>query len=70
MAKVAAELRRLQDAGVLTPVDHADWATPIVVVSKSDGGVRICGDYRSTLNEVVKPEGYPSFPGLCVLEVK
>lgn len=47
------------DIGVLSPVDQSDWATPIVVVEKSDGGVRICGDYRSTVNMVIKPEGYP-----------
>lgn len=58
-SRVDAELRQLVEDGVLTAVDQSDWATPIVVVEKSDGGVRICGDYRDTVNLVLKPEGYP-----------
>ena len=58
-ARIEAELKRLVDIGVLTPADQSDWATPIVTVDKSDGKLRICGDYRSTVNTVVKPEGYP-----------
>ena len=34
------------------------WASPIVLVSKKDGGVRPCVDYRK-LNELVKPDGFP-----------
>lgn len=29
------------------------------MVEKSDGGVRICGDYRDTINKVLIPEEYP-----------
>ena len=58
-ARVEAELKRLTEIGVLTPIDQSDWATPIVVVEKSDGGVRICGDYRDTVNKVLIPEDYP-----------
>ena len=58
-AKVEAELRRLVEIGVLESIDQSDWATPIVAVPKTDGGVRVCGDYRSTVNMVLKPEGYP-----------
>ncbi|MCG8044297.1 MAG: reverse transcriptase family protein, partial [Candidatus Thiodiazotropha endolucinida] len=35
------------------------WASPIVLVKKKDGGVRPCVDYRR-LNELVKPDGFPS----------
>ena len=34
------------------------WASPIVLVSKKDGGVRPCVDYRK-VNELVKPDGFP-----------
>ena len=34
------------------------WASPIVLVSKKDGGVRPCVDYRK-VNELVKPEAFP-----------
>ena len=34
------------------------WASPICLVSKKDGGVRLCVDYRK-VNELVKPDGFP-----------
>ena len=37
------------------------WASPIVLVSKKDGGVRPCVDYRK-VNELVKPETSPPPP--------
>jgi hypothetical protein len=43
----------------LRPVQFSDWATPIVPVRKSDGGVQICGDYKITFNRAAKLERYP-----------
>ncbi|XP_064470040.1 uncharacterized protein K02A2.6-like [Ornithodoros turicata] len=57
--KVSAELDRLCEAGVLTPVTHSEWATPIVPVMMKDGTVRICGDFKVTLNQVCDVEQYP-----------
>ena len=34
------------------------WANPILLVSKKDGCVRPCVDYRK-VNELVKPDGFP-----------
>ena len=48
--KVENELSRLQQSGVFEPVEHSDWAAPIVPVTKPDGTARICGDYRMTVN--------------------
>ena len=33
---------------MIESVRFSDWAAPIVPVVKSDGHVRICGDYRLT----------------------
>ncbi|XP_049511265.1 uncharacterized protein K02A2.6-like [Dermacentor silvarum] len=52
--EVVAELNRLEELGILKPTQYSDWATPIVVVRKKDGSLRICGDYRSTVNQSVK----------------
>lgn len=48
--KVTTELDRLESEGILTKVNHSDWATPIVPVVKPNGTVRICGDFKSTIN--------------------
>lgn len=58
-AKVEAELERLQQAGVIQPVEFSDWAAPIVPVVKEDGGVRICGDYKLTINQASQLNTYP-----------
>ena len=57
--KVEVELKRLQQTGIIEPIEHSDWAAPIVPVVKKDGSVRICGDYRLTVNRAAKPDTYP-----------
>ena len=49
-SKVEDELDKLQSDGVISPVTFSKWATPIVPVVKSDGKIRICGDYKLTIN--------------------
>ena len=58
-AKVEMELDRLVKIGVIEPVQHSDWASPIVSVVKQDGTVRICGDFKQTVNKVTKVDAYP-----------
>ena len=57
--KVDEELERLQTLGVIYPVQFSDWAAPIVPVLKGDGRVRICGDYKVTINSAAKQDKYP-----------
>jgi hypothetical protein len=57
--KVEQELERLQKVGVIDPVDVSDWAAPIVPVVKPDGSIRICGDYRLTINQAVRIDAHP-----------
>ena len=45
--RVEAELQRLVNVGVLTPVDRAEFSTtPLVAVPKPNGAVRLCGDFK------------------------
>jgi len=48
--KVKAEILKLEVEGILKRVDHSDWGAPIVVVPKANGTIRICGDYKVTIN--------------------
>ena len=57
--KVEMELDRLQSEGILSPVEFSEWATPLVPVVKQDGTVRICGNYKCTVNQVSKLDNYP-----------
>ena len=57
--KVEKELGHLVKEGVIQPVTHSDWATPVVPVVKHDGSVRLCGDYKITVNKVAKFDSYP-----------
>ena len=45
-SRVVDELKRLVEEGIIFPVESSEWATPVVVVPKKDGRIRICGDFR------------------------
>jgi len=58
--KVDDELQRLQKEGIIEPVQFAEWAAPIVPILKADKkSVRICGDYKLTVNRACKLDHYP-----------
>ena len=57
--KLEGELKRLQEEGIIEPVRHSEWASPIVPILKSDGSLRICRDYKRTVNSVCKVDVYP-----------
>ena len=57
--KLEAEYKRLQAEGILVPVSHSDWATPAVPAAKADNSIRVCGDFKVTLNDVLDIDKYP-----------
>ena len=57
--KVEAELDRLEKSNIISPVTFSKWAAPIVPVLKRDGKIRICGDYKLTVNQATKTDPYP-----------
>lgn len=57
--KIEQELKRLVETGVIEPVNHSEWGTPIVPVVKPNGEIRICGDYKTTLNPATITDSYP-----------
>lgn len=56
---VDAELARLEKGGVIEKVQFSEWAAPIVPILKRDGSIRICGDYKLTVNQVAVTDAYP-----------
>ena len=58
--KVDQELDRLQREGIIEPVQFAEWAAPVVPVLKQDKkSLRLCGDFKLTVNKVSKLDKYP-----------
>ena len=58
--EVDAQLEKGIKDGLWEPVRHSKWAAPLVVVPKDGGSsVRICGDYRLTVNKAAHVEQYP-----------
>ena len=57
--KIEQELNNLQEQGIISPVQFSSWAAPIVPVLKKNGKMRICGDYKITVNQAAPTETYP-----------
>ena len=50
-------LDRLENMGVMEKVRNSEWAVPIVPVVKSS--IRICGDYKVTINPALEVDQHP-----------
>nr|CAI5855831.1 unnamed protein product [Callosobruchus analis] len=57
--KIEKEIQRLEKNQVLVPTEFSDWSSPIVPVLKPNGDIRICGDFKVTLNPYLE---IPQFP--------
>lgn len=57
--KIEKELNRLVQQGVIGLIIFLEWAAPVVPVLKKDETVRICGDYKLTMNQAAKVDSYP-----------
>lgn len=57
--RLRQELQRMEKASIIVKVDEpTDWVSPLVVVHKKDGTLRICMDPRA-VNRSIKREHYP-----------
>lgn len=56
--QVKDELQRLIKMGVLVPVAYSEWASPMVCIRKPNGQIRICFDYKNTLNPQIQRDVY------------
>ena len=58
-SRVDQALEKLLYEGILEPVQFSEWAAPIVPVVKRDVSIRVCGDYKLTVNQVALVDTYP-----------
>ena len=52
-------LDQLEAEGIVKRMTHSEWAAPIVTPIKKDGEVRICGDFKVTINPQLDVDEYP-----------
>ena len=69
--QVGQTLDEMEKDGRLVKVDSSDYASPIVPIIKKDKSIRICGDYKGTLNPDIDAKVYP-LPVVedCFVEMK
>ena len=51
--------------GILEKIIHggSNWASPIIAIKKTDGDIRICGDYKTGVNHQICSDSFP-FPSI------
>ena len=57
--KLDTTIDKLVKSGQWIQVNHSQYASPIVPIVKEDGTIRVCGDYKCTLNPNLDTEIYP-----------
>lgn len=57
--QVREKFRDMLERDIVRKVVHSDWASQIVLADKKDGTVRICCNYKPTLNPCLEGNGYP-----------
>jgi hypothetical protein len=57
--KYVEALDKLEKQGIIEKVEYSEWASPVVPVVKSNGDIRLCGDYSSTINKHMISDVYP-----------
>ena len=51
--------KKIVKQGYWTPVSQSKWPTPLVPVPNKDGGVRICGNHKPTVNTQIEIAHHP-----------
>ena len=49
----------MENQGILEKVEYSEWASPIVPVLKPNGEIRICGDFKVTINTQLDVPEHP-----------
>ncbi|KFD45566.1 hypothetical protein M513_13555 [Trichuris suis] len=55
---VSKEVTKLLSQGIIERVEASEWVSPMVVVHKKDGSIRLCVDLREA-NKAIVPDMFP-----------
>ena len=58
-SRVDQALGILVSDGIMEAIQFSEWAAPTVPVVKRDGSIRVCGEYKLTINQVALVDTYP-----------
>ena len=50
----------MEGMGAIEKVHYSEFASPIVLVVKGDKSVRVCGDYKVTINSALEGRSTPT----------
>jgi transposase InsO family protein len=56
---VKEEIQRNVERGIMERIDTSPWAAPIVPIRKPTGKIRICGDFKVTINSQILVDQHP-----------
>lgn len=54
-----AELNLLLKQDIIEPVSASDWGSPLVVIPKLNGDIRLCVDYKIGVNQQLITASFP-----------
>lgn len=57
--KVEVELNKMVREGIIEPIKCSNTASPMVIVKKQNGKIRVCADFKRTLNPMLEKTSYP-----------
>lgn len=57
--KVEKYLDEIEKLGIIEKIDDAEWASPLVIVKKPNGDLRVCMDGSKTINPHIETNHYP-----------
>ncbi|CAM5112724.1 unnamed protein product [Natator depressus] len=55
---VSEELRKLVQKDIIEEIDSSEWVSPVVVMQKKGGGIRLCVDLREP-NKAIVIDSHP-----------
>ena len=53
------ELKKLEKENIMKKVSTSEWGTPLVPFLKPDGSIRICANYKLTVNKYLADHNHP-----------